>query len=115
MLASLSPRRRLLLAAVALLAVAATVAGLLVALWPDRQPTPERVVPVVLVHGYDGTPASLDVLSSRLRASGRQVVVVRLPDHGTGDIDVSAQVVARAVDATGASMVDLVGYSAGGI
>src|SRR6266540_2817992 len=107
MLASLSPRRRLL--------VAATVAGLLVALWPDRQPTPASVVPVVLVHGYDGTPASFDVLSSRLRAAGRQVVVVQLPDRGTGDIEVSAGVVARAVDGTGASRVDLVGYSAGGI
>lgn len=115
MLASLSPRRRLLLAAAALLAVAATVAGLLVALWPDRQPTPEGVVPVVLVHGYDGTPASFDVLSRRLRSSGRQVVVVQLPDRGTGDIEVSAGVVARAVDRTGASRVDLVGYSAGGI
>ncbi len=115
MLASLSPRRRLLLLASALLAVAATVAGLLVALWPEAQPTPERVVPVVLVHGYDGTPASFDDLASRLRASGRQVVVVQLPDRGTGDIEVSAGVVARAVDGTGASKVDLVGYSAGGI
>jgi triacylglycerol lipase len=115
MLASLSPRRRLVLVAAVLLAVAATVAGLLVSLWPDRQPTPERVVPVVLVHGYDGTPASFDVLSSRLRAGGRQVVVVQLPDRGTGDIDVSASVVARAVRGTGASTVDLVGYSAGGI
>src|SRR5262245_43043388 len=115
MLASLSPRRRLLLAAVALLAVAATVAVLLVALWPARQPTPERVVPVVLVHGYDGTAASLGALSSRLRAQGRQVVVVQLPERGTGDIEVSAGVVARAVDGTGANTVDLVGYSAGGI
>lgn len=115
MLASLSPRRRLLVAAATLLAVAVTVAGLLVALWPDRQPTPASVVPVVLVHGYDGTPASFDVLSSRLRAAGRQVVVVQLPDRGTGDIEVSAGVVARAVDGTGASRVDLVGYSAGGI
>lgn len=115
MLASLSPRRRLVLLAAALLAVAATVAGLLVSLWPDRQPTPQRVVPVVLVHGYDGSPASFDVLSRRLRAGGRQVVVVRLPDRGTGDIEVSAGVVARAVDGTGAGTVDLVGYSAGGI
>jgi triacylglycerol lipase len=115
MLASLSPRRRLLLVAATLLAVAATVAGLLVALWPDRQPTPERVVPVVLVHGYDGTPSSFDTLAGRLRAGGRQVVVVRLPDRGTGDIEVSAGVVARAVDGTGAGTVDLVGYSAGGI
>jgi triacylglycerol esterase/lipase EstA (alpha/beta hydrolase family) len=43
------------------------------------------------------------------------VVVVQLPDRGTGDIEASAGVVARAVDGTGASTVDLVGYSAGGI
>jgi triacylglycerol esterase/lipase EstA (alpha/beta hydrolase family) len=97
MLASLSPRRRLLLVATVVLAVAVAVAGLLVTLWPDRQPTPERVVPVVLVHGYDGTPASFDLLSSRLRSGGRQVVVVQLPERGTGDIDASAGVVAQAV------------------
>jgi triacylglycerol esterase/lipase EstA (alpha/beta hydrolase family) len=115
MLGSLSPRRRLLLFGATLLAVAATVAGLLVALWPERRATPEGPVPVVLVHGYDGTPASFTTLASRLRTSGRQVVVVALPDRGTGDIDVSAGVVARAVDRTGAARVDLVGFSAGGI
>jgi triacylglycerol lipase len=115
MLASFSPRRRLLLLGAGLLAVAAVVAGLLVVLWPERQPTPEGPVPVVLVHGYDGTPASFGVLSSRLRATGRDVVVVQLPDRGTGDIEASAAVVARAVDRTHASRVDLVGYSAGGI
>jgi triacylglycerol lipase len=115
MFASFSPRRRLLLLGAALLAVAAIVAGLLVVLWPERQPTPEGPVPVVLVHGYDGTPASFDVLSERLRATGRQVVVVQLPDRGTGDIEASAAVVARAVDRTHASGADLVGYSAGGI
>ncbi len=115
MFASLSPRRRLLVLGAALLAVAVAVAGLVLALRPERQPTPEGPVPVVLVHGYDGTPASFDVLSQRLRAAGRQVVVVQLPDRGTGDIVASAAVVARAVDRTHAARVDLVGYSAGGI
>lgn len=115
MFASFSPRRRLVVLGAALLAVAVAVAGLVVALWPERQPTPEGPVPVVLVHGYDGTPASFDVLSERLRAEGRQVVVVQLPDRGTGDIETSAGVVARAVDRTHAARVDLVGYSAGGI
>jgi triacylglycerol esterase/lipase EstA (alpha/beta hydrolase family) len=115
MFASSSPRRRLLLLGAALLAVAVAVAGLLVVLWPERQPTPEGPVPVVLVHGYDGTPASFDVLSQRLQATARQVVVVRLPDRGTGDIEASAGVVARAVDRTHAGRIDLVGFSAGGI
>jgi triacylglycerol esterase/lipase EstA (alpha/beta hydrolase family) len=115
MFASFSPRRRLVVLGAALLAVAVAVAGLVVALWPERQPTPGGPVPVVLVHGYDGTPASFDVLSQRLRAASRQVVVVQLPDRGTGDIETSAGVVARAVDRTHAARVDLVGYSAGGI
>ena len=115
MFASFSPRRRLVVLGAALLAVAVAVAGLVVALWPERQPTPGGPVPVVLVHGYDGTPASFDVLSQRLRTAGRQVVVVQLPDRGTGDIQTSAGVVARAVDRTHAARVDLVGYSAGGI
>src|SRR6266536_2235394 len=96
MVGSLSPRRRLLLLGATLLAAAAVVAGLLVALWPEQRTRPEGPVPVVLVHGYDGTPASFSDLASHLRAGGRQVVVVALPDRGTGDFD-------------------LVGYSAGGI
>ncbi len=115
MVGSLSPRRRLLLLGATLLAAAAVVAGLLVALWPEQRTRPEGPVPVVLVHGYDGTPASFSDLASHLRAGGRQVVVVALPDRGTGDIDASAAAVARTVDATGAADFDLVGYSAGGI
>src|SRR6266536_2615286 len=103
MVGSLSPRRRLLLLGATLLAAAAVVAGLLVALWPEQRTRPEGPVPVVLVHGYDGTPASFSDLASHLRAGGRQVVVVALPDRGTGDIDASA------------AAFDLVGYSAGGI
>ena len=116
MLRSLSPRRRLLLLMVVLLAVAGSLAGLLLSLRPGEiAKPPEGPVPVVLVHGYDGTPASLGALADRLRRAGRQVVTVALPDRGTGDIDASAGVVARAVDATRATRVDLVGYSAGGI
>jgi triacylglycerol lipase len=116
MLRSLSPRRRLLLLAVTLLAVAGSLAGLLIGLRPGQiAKPPEGPVPIVLVHGYDGTPASFSALAARLRTAGRQVVTVQLPDRGTGDIELSAGVVARAVDATGAARVDLVGYSAGGI
>jgi triacylglycerol esterase/lipase EstA (alpha/beta hydrolase family) len=116
MLRSLSPRRRLLLLAVAVLALAGSLAGLVLGLRPEEPAKPpEGPVPVVLVHGYDGTPLTLSTLAARLKADGRQVVTVALPDRGTGDIEVSAGVVARAVDATGAARVDLVGYSAGGI
>jgi triacylglycerol esterase/lipase EstA (alpha/beta hydrolase family) len=116
MLRSLSPRRRLLLLVVALLAVAGSLAGLLLGLRPGEiGKPPEGPVPIVLVHGYDGTPSTLDALATRLRRGGRQVVTVELPDRGTDDIDVSAGTVARAVDATRAARIDLVGYSAGGI
>ncbi|HZD70299.1 MAG TPA: alpha/beta fold hydrolase [Actinomycetes bacterium] len=116
MLRSLSPRRRLLLLAVALLAIAGSLAGLLIGLPPGKIARPsEGPVPVVLVHGYDGTPTGLATMAARLRAGGRQVVAVALPNRGTGDIEVSAQVLARSVDGTRAQRVDLVGYSAGGI
>jgi triacylglycerol lipase len=116
MLPSLSPRRRLLVLGVALLLLAtAAVAGLL-ALRPGPPARADRAaVPVLLVPGYDGTAESLATLAAALRAAGRRVVVVALPDRGTGDLDASARALGGAVDATGADRVDLVGYSAGGM
>lgn len=114
-LSSLSPRRRALAAGVALaLAAAAVLAAVLVL---RQEPGRGRAgeVPVLLVPGFDGTPASLGTLAARLRAGGRWVVVVALPDRGTGDLAAAAGVLERAVDRTGAASVDLVGYSAGGI
>jgi triacylglycerol lipase len=113
-----SPRRRALLVAVVaaaliLAAVVAVVAG------PGRRAAPELApateVPVLLVHGYDGTPASMGALAARLRAAGRPVVAVGLPERGTGDLRASARALAEAADRTGAARVDLVGFSAGGI
>jgi len=114
-LSSLSPRRRLLAAGVALAVVAAVAAAAVMALRAaPRQGRPGEV-PAVLVPGYDGTPSSLGTLAARLRAGGRRVVVVALPDRGTGDLAAAARVLERTVDRTGAASVDLVGYSAGGI
>ncbi len=113
--ASLSPRRRLLVAGVAVLLAGAlgAVAGVLA--WPRAKPA-LGPVPVLLVHGYDGTPADMGVLADRLRAAGRAPVLpVALPERGTGDVEVSARTLAQAVAATGAPKVDLVGYSAGGV
>jgi triacylglycerol lipase len=113
-----SPRRRALVVAVAVaaalvLAAVAALAGL------GRRAGPELArggeVPVLLVHGYNGTPASMGALAGRLRAAGRRVVAVSLPEQGTGDLRASAQALAGAVDRTGAARVDLVGFSAGGI
>jgi triacylglycerol lipase len=117
---SLSPRRRALVVAVAVVVVVA-VAVAAAAVWAGRGrrtgPALDRVaeVPVLLVPGYNATPASLGTLAARLRAAGRRVVVVGLPDRGTGDLRASARVLAAAVDRTGAARVDLVGFSAGGV
>jgi len=116
---SVSPRRRLLVVValaviVALAAVAAVAAGL------GRRAGPAGRVgagegPVLVVPGYNGTPASVGTLAARLRSAGRRVVVVALPDRGTGDLRASARALGAAVDRTGAARVDLVGYSAGGV
>ena len=79
----MSPRRRILAVAVAVavaLGVAVTAAGL----WRRSGPEPARTaeVPVLLVPGYNGTPASLGALAARLRSAGREVVAVGLPDRG---------------------------------
>jgi triacylglycerol lipase len=109
-----SPRRRLL-AIVAALALAAGIVAVAVAALRPGPAGRAGDVPVVLVPGYNGTPDSLGALAARLRAAGRRVEVVALPDRGTGDLNLSARALGRAVDATGAARVDLVGFSAGGL
>jgi triacylglycerol lipase len=114
---TVSPRRRALVVAVALALVAAAVVAGLAGLGRRGGPEPAAAgeVPVLLVHGYDGSPRSLAPLAARLRAAGRRVVLVSLPDRGTGDLRASARAVAEAADRTGAARVDLVGFSAGGV
>jgi triacylglycerol lipase len=113
-----SPRRRALVVAAALAVVVALGAMTTAAGW-WRRPNPALArageVPVLVVPGYNGTAASVGTLAARLRAAGRMVVVVDLPDRGTRDLRASARGLATAVDRTGAARVDLVGYSAGGV
>jgi triacylglycerol lipase len=115
----MSPRRRVLVVVTALAVVLGLAAAVVVATGIGRRAGPELArtaeVPVLLVPGYNGTPASLATLAARLRSAGREVVVVELPDRGTGDLRASARVVGAAVDRTGAARVDLVGFSAGGV
>lgn len=101
----------------ALAVAGGSAAGLALVLRPQAGPRvlPDAVVPVLAVHGYDGTPAEFDRLAALLVTSGRPVVRVALPAQGTGDIAASARALAAAVDRAGAARVDLVGYSAGGI
>jgi len=115
----LSPRRRTLIVATALAVVVAVGAAVAAAggLWRRAEPELARAgeVPVLVVPGYNGTPASVGTLAARLRAAGHRVVVVELPDRGTRDLRASATALGAAVDRTGAARVDLVGYSAGGV
>ena len=113
----MSPRRRLLVAGLAVVAVLAAVAALAAGLARPAGPGPlaPGETPVLVVPGYNGTPASVGTLAARLRAAGRRVVVVDLPDRGTGDLRASALALGAAVDRTGAARVDLVGFSAGGL
>lgn len=124
MLDHLAPaRRRVVLATVGVLAVALlTVLALVIA--PQLggasvDPVPQDAQPpVLLVPGYGGGTAGLEVLATALRGEGREVTVVHLAGDGTGDLNVQAGVVQDAVRralAGGAGSVDLVGYSAGGV
>ncbi|HEU4423073.1 MAG TPA: lipase [Pilimelia sp.] len=117
----MSPRRRLLVIAVLALAV-----GLLVTVvvrlvhggTPEGAPDQARPGPVLLVPGYGGNPAALSRLADRLRAAGRTATVVIPPGDGTGDLRAQADNLDRAVRRAlrdGASSVDIVGYSAGGV
>ncbi len=123
-LSALSPRRRVLV--LSLLVVAVVVAGFAVvarltsstAAVPSRRPPQDLPGPVLLVPGYGGRASAFDALLARLRRAGRSVSVVALPGGAVGDLGEQARAVNGAVDAAlagGAPSVDLVGYSAGGV
>jgi triacylglycerol lipase len=119
----MSPRRRVLLITLAVIlaaGLAAVAVQVILRVAGDRPTIVDQAVPgtVVLVPGYGGSQDALNVLADRLRADGRTVTVVTLPDSGNGDFSAQAdaldQLVKQAIDG-GAPSVDLVGYSAGGV
>lgn len=120
-LGGLAPRRRaFVLVLLALALVLVVLAGSAVAREfsvPPRAGQDDQG-PVILVPGYGGSRAALISLAERLRADGRTATIVELPRGGTGDLGGQAaavdDAVREALDA-GASSVDLVGYSAGGV
>ena len=99
-----------MVALAAVVAAAGVGVGVAVAVG-SSQGSAESVV--LLVPGYGGSQEALSTLASRLREAGRDARVVPLPGDGTGDLNAQA----RALDdaAAGASSVDVIGYSAGGV
>ena len=124
-LRTLAPaRRRLVLALLAVLTVAVVAAGVIALVQRTGQPEPSAVDqnrpgPVLLVPGYGGSTGSLRTLAAKLTETGRDATVVRLPGNGTGDLNEAAEVLGtaarEAMTRTGATSVDVIGYSAGGI
>jgi triacylglycerol lipase len=127
-LSGMSPRRRLLSVAVAVVVLAAAIAGIAVGAahspgspgttGQQAAPPQNRLGPVLLVPGYGGDTAALDILASQIRATGRTATVLNLPGTGTGSLITDAGLLNSAVTsaiAHGAPSVDVIGYSAGGV
>jgi triacylglycerol lipase len=119
-------RRRLMLTLLVTACVAALVIVTLIVVAAtagrrsSAQPvSEEKPGPVLLIPGYGGSVTGLQTLANRLRATGKQVQIVNLPDGGTGDLRSQAGTLASAARAAAkranATSVDVVGYSAGGV
>ncbi len=117
----MSPNRRLLLQALALVVVLVSVFAVLGQVLgrgdgPAVADTDQSMAgPVLLVPGYGGSTGALEVLATALRAAGRTATVLPLPGDGTGDLALSVAALEAAVTASGSPVVDVVGYSAGGV
>lgn len=121
---SLSPqRRRLVIVTASAFGVLVLVIGAIVAVAEigggARSVAQDEPGPVIVVPGYGGRTASLAPIVAALRDAGREVVVFKPTQGGVGDLRVQAkrlgQLAERARDSAGASSVDVIGYSAGGV
>jgi hypothetical protein len=115
-------RRRFLLSLAAVVVLGVVVAVLAVVLRRSGDPPVEPVAqdelgPVLLVPGYGGSTAALEVLAAALEDEGRRTRIIRSPGDPRGDLREHAEALAeaapRAVD-EGATTVDVVGISSGG-
>ncbi len=74
--------------------------------------------PVVLLHGWAMTPASLGLLALRLRRAGRRPYLLGYPSTGA-DMNRKAATIARQIasirEESGADQVDIVAHSLGGL
>jgi triacylglycerol lipase len=121
-LAGLSPRRRRFVAGsyavVAVLVILASLQAAGTFSSPVRGQDSARISMVVLVPGYGGATAGLDVLAAHIRRTGKRTEVVSLPGNGTGDLLIQATVLNDDVDEalrTFGGRVDVIGFSAGGV
>ncbi|MFF5172167.1 lipase family alpha/beta hydrolase [Micromonospora sp. NPDC000089] len=75
--------------------------------------------PVVVVGGLIGVSIAYEPIAARLRADGYRTSIYQLPNLGFGDIRESARALSSYLDgvraATGATKVDLVTHSEGGL
>jgi triacylglycerol esterase/lipase EstA (alpha/beta hydrolase family) len=117
----LSPRRRLLVTALALVVAAGAVTGAVRGLAGRAPALPAddgRPGDVLLVPGYGGSTTALGELAGRITAAGGHATVVRLAGDGTGDLAEQANVLNGYVNqalAAGSGPVTVIGYSAGGV
>jgi triacylglycerol esterase/lipase EstA (alpha/beta hydrolase family) len=83
------------------------------------KPTAAHPYPVVLVPGTFENESMWTLVSPQIKAAGYCVFALNYGDNATGDIPTSARQLGRFVDQvlaeTGASKVDLVGHSQGGM
>jgi triacylglycerol esterase/lipase EstA (alpha/beta hydrolase family) len=81
--------------------------------------TAHAAEPVVLVHGTFGDSTNWGYIQPQLEAKGYRTFAIDYGNRGTGDIAASAQQLADFVDdvlaQTGASAVDIIGHSQGGM
>lgn len=116
----MSGRTRALLVAIAV--VGLVVLAIVGFRWLNRADTIDGTATtpasaVILIPGYGGGATGLTGLAEHLRATGREVVVADIGD-GRGDLVAYGSRVsqlAAGLAADGATGVDLVGYSAGGL
>lgn len=117
----LSRRRRIPVAALALVVAAAAAVGAVRALsGSPAVPAADKGRPgdVLLVPGYGGSTTALGRLAGKITAAGGRAIVVKLAGDGTGDLQVQANVLNGYVNqalAAGSGPVTVIGYSAGGV
>ena len=68
--------------------------------------------PILLVHGYRGSPSSFDTMKARFTAAGRTAVAIRLPGQ---DNIVNARAIRDYINSRGWTSVDIVAHSMGGL